>query len=160
MPTLLMRVPVGSVLTGFAVPGSDIDWMEVWDKVQPSHTEVGGQDVTRWPINTFMSTLHRGGHNALEACFAPDHMFEVDLLRDFRHSFRANPYKVWETYYATVLGSSRSLRHQPIKHEIFTRRLLFDRYACFDGGGRFDPTAYRRTSHGERLYQRRLAELK
>lgn len=159
MATLLLRVPVGSVLTGFAIPGSDTDWMEVWDKVIPSHTTDGVEDVTRWTFGIFTAVLARGGHNALEACFAPDHLFEVDLLRDFRHSYRANPYAVWETYYATVLGSSRSLRNQPLKAEIFTRRLLFDRWACLDNYGRFDPTAFRRTSGGERLYQRRLGKV-
>lgn len=158
--TLLLRVPVGSVLTGFAVPTSDIDWIEVYDKHTSQHHKKDGLDVTRWDLSTFTRILNDGGHNALEACFAPDHLYDVDLLRDWRHSFHADPYKVWWRYKSTIKGSSRSLASKPLKAQIFAERLMFDRQACMIGEGRYDPTAFRRTTRGEDLYQARLANSK
>lgn len=161
MSDLLMRVPVGSQLTGFALPSSDYDWLEVYDTLPRSvHDENGSQDVTKWSLTTFMRTLEKGSHNALEACFAPDNLFEVDVLREFRYSFRVHPYKMHVRYEATAEGSSRSLMKNPVKHAIFTERLMFDVQQCWDGYGRYDPTRFRHTSRGQELYQMRLDDTK
>lgn len=92
MTLLLLRMVGGSRLYGTNRPDSDYDVYEIWDQCRPHHNAHGPSgDLTRWPLSMFMATAAKGGHNALDLMFAPDGWPEVDLLREMRLSYRANP---------------------------------------------------------------------
>lgn len=88
---LLMRVLTGSRLYGTHRPDSDWDYYEIYDKINSYHKVIDGNDVQQWSLSMLMRVADKGGHNALDVLFAPDGWPEVDLLREMRLSYRANP---------------------------------------------------------------------
>jgi hypothetical protein len=93
--TLLVRAVAGSRLYGTNKSTSDYDWYEVHDLTQNPRGKrrayqkiVDGVDTIKVGFSDWVE-LCQTSHQALDCMFAPDDMCEVDLIRDFRHSYVA-----------------------------------------------------------------------
>lgn len=101
--TLLLRMIAGSRLYGTNRVDSDYDWYEIYDHCKPFHSAHGPDgDITRWPLSMFMKIADKGGHNALDLMFASHDWCEVDLLKNFRNSYYANPYNCYHRFNSTI----------------------------------------------------------
>lgn len=132
---LLIRMVTGSRLTGLSGPHSDTDVIEIHDHIKPQQNKVGDLDITRWPLSMFMKTADKGSHNALEVMMADSEWCEIDLIKDFRLSYRANPYLCNLRF---TKAASNYLKRGDIKGRQRSAMLLYWLDQIW-ANGRFDP---------------------
>lgn len=102
---LLLRVQAGSRLYGYATELSDDDYFEVHTEPfmidtrdeprRVRQTIVDGIDTTQMTLSTFIERASMGSHQALDAMFAAEPLF--DMLNGLRNSFYAGS-EVISTY--------------------------------------------------------------
>lgn len=104
--TILFRTRHGSHLYGLAHAGSDEDWYTIIAnpgskrKKYAKQTIHDGLDSTVLSLSTFMTQCYNGVPQALEALFSEEP--EIDLLTDFRQSYRINTSTTVATYKRTI----------------------------------------------------------
>jgi len=140
--TILFRTRHGSHLYGLAHAGSDEDWYTVISnpgskrKKYSKQTIHDGLDSTLISLSTFMVQCYNGVPQALESLFSQEP--EVDLLTDFRSSYRINTSTTVATYKRTiknfVLDGEASFKKR--RH---AARLTFNMNSLIEFG-RFNPT--------------------
>ncbi|BCT75523.1 hypothetical protein SCMU_13650 [Sinomonas cyclohexanicum] len=140
---IILRTVHGSHLYGLVGPTSDHDWYEVHDHVRTRQVVAGGDDTLRISLSHWLRLCDMGTHQALEAMFAPDDATTVDVFRAFRHAYRANVPNARATYRRTI-AAFNTLEPTP-KRRRHAVRLAHDAESL-TASGRFDPTAFSRTS--------------
>lgn len=145
--TVLFRTQHGSHLYGLAHAESDEDFYTVIAnpgskrKKYAKQTIHDGLDSTVVSLSTFMHFCYMGVPQALEALFSEEP--EVDLLTDFRNSYRINTSTTVATYRRTIKNFSRD-GDGGFKKRRHSIRLAFNLRTMLEAG-RFNP----RMSHEE-----------
>jgi predicted nucleotidyltransferase len=139
--TVLFRTIHGSHLYGLATPESDTDWYTVVAN-KPGRRKAtyakqsihDGLDSTTIDLSTFRKQCDAGVPQALEALFSQ--VPEVDLLTDFRASYRIDTAKVTATYRRTMRNFAEDNTFKKRRHVI----RLFMNLQDMTNKGRFNPT--------------------
>lgn len=137
---ILFRTIHGSHLYGLANADSDLDYYTVIPRVKSNHRKyakqsiVDGVDSMTVDFTTWLHYCDEGVPQALEAMFSQ--VPEVDLLTDFRASYRINTANVVRTYKRTALNFSRGEKFKQRRHAIRLMLNLNDMLVY----GRFNPT--------------------
>ncbi|CAM3280605.1 DNA polymerase beta superfamily protein [Stackebrandtia soli] len=136
---ILFRVISGSRLYGTARPDSDRDFIEVHDRLpghrQIAQTIVGDVDLLRLGLSRFLFLCEEGAPQALEAMFAPDEYTEIDVLRSYRHAYRANVRAAEDTFASAIRQFEASAQPKTRAHA----RRLADNLEQLRRTRRFDP---------------------
>jgi hypothetical protein len=133
--TLLLRMVTGSHLYGTARPDSDLDIHEIHDRGTAYHESKEGKDYTRWAVTQWMSICDRGGHNALDLMMAPEDWPEVDLIKEFRLSYKANPVACEDSFRHTIRGfAKKALKTDTQKMYLHSWRLADHLEQIFETG--------------------------
>lgn len=137
---ILFRTIHGSHLYGLATADSDLDYYTVIPRVKQSrakyakHSIRDGLDSMTVDFSTWLRYCDTGVPQALEAMFSQ--VPEVDLLTDFRASYRIDTASVVGTYKRTILNFSRGEKSKQRRHAV---RLIFNLNDLLEHG-RFNPT--------------------
>lgn len=141
---LLLRALAGSRLYGTSTDTSDWDWYEVHDHRRARQSKVGDQDVIKIGLSHWLMLAEKGTHQALDAMWCPPELTEVDVLRDFRLSFRPDPWRVWWQLNRTAMALE--FERQSDKRDKHATRLRFCADRVVDYGW-YDPSEW-----GRRIY--------
>lgn len=126
---LILRVVAGSRLYGTFRPDSDYDWYEVYDKIRSNQCKRDNQDVIKVGLSRWLELCASGSHQALDAMFAPDEFTEVDLFREYRHSYRVRTQEAVDRLVRTAKNIPD--KHKP-RLQRYIKEVLED--------GRYNPT--------------------
>ena len=133
---LLLRALAGSRLSGTARPDSDFDFYEVHDHIRNKQSIRDGVDTIQMSVSDWLLYAEKGTHQALDAMWCPPELTEVDLIRDFRLSFRPDPWRASDQLRRTA----KSMEDAKPKH---SNRLYHCAQRVLDQGY-YDPTEWGR----------------
>lgn len=137
---MLLRAVAGSRLYGTHRPDSDFDFYEVHDRIRNKQTIRDGVDTIRVNLSDWIRYAEKGTHQALDAMWCPPEYTEVDVLREFRLSFRPDPFRASNQLYATA----KAMDDTKPKH---SNRLYWCAQRVLDFGW-YDPTEWGVVQHG------------